>query len=384
MAGGGDELLAWRKEFPILEAKTYLINNSLGAMPRAVYDNVRAFADKWATEGVVAWHDWLPMVTETADLVGKLVGAPRGSMLMHQNVSTLMAIVASALSYEPGKRDGVVYTDQAFSTVHYVWERQSVRGARVTVVKSRDGMTIEPEELEAAIDERTKIVVLDHVFFRSSALNDAKRIARKAHAVGALLLLDVYQSIGTVPFDVVDLDVDFMVGGSVKWLCGGPGAAYLYVKPSLVGKLEPWMVGWFSHKKPFDFTMDPIDYADDVHRFMGGSPGVPALYSARAGYEILAKVGVPAIRKKSQALTTRIREKALAYGLAVNTPADPEKRGGTICVDWPGAQDAEQKLIDRGFVIDWRPKCGIRISPHFYNTADECDAILDEIVKLRG
>lgn len=377
------ELLALRSEFPILASKTYLINNSLGAMPRAVYDNLRAFADKWATEGVVAWHDWLPMVKQTGDLVGSLIGAPKGSMVMHQNVSTLMAIVASALEY--GKeRDGVVYTDQAFSTVHYLWSQQARRGARITVVKSRDGMTIDPEELEAAIDERTRIVVLDHVFFRSSALNDAKRIARRCHEVGALFLLDVYQSIGTVPFDVLDLDVDFLVGGSVKWLCGGPGAAYLYVRPSLVSGLSPWMVGWFSHKDPFHFDMQPIDYADDIHRFMGGSPGVPALYSARAGYEILARVGVEKIRARSQRLTSRIREQALALGLTVNTPADPAARGGTICVDFPGAEAAEQKLLDRGFVIDHRPRCGIRISPHFYNTEEECDAILLEIARLRA
>jgi kynureninase len=372
----------WRSEFPILAKKTYLINNSLGAMPRRTYDRLKEYADVWAEQGVLAWDRWLPMVTETGDLVGRLFNAPKGSVMMHQNVSTLTAIVISALEFG-GKRRKVVTDSLNFPTVHYNWERARALGAELQVVESDDGIETPLERVLEAIDERTLAVPVSHVQFRSSALQDAAAIVERAHKVGAYVVLDTYQSTGTVPFDVQALGVDFVVGGSVKWLCGGAGAGYLYVRPDLQKTFEPRMCGWFSHKRPFAFELGPIEYADDIHRFMGGSPSVPALYSARSGYEVIAEVGVPAIREKSQRQTQRMLEKALAAGLTVNSPRDPRRRGGTLCVDFEGSRAAHDELIRRNFFIDWRPRCGIRISPHFYNTDEECDAILEEIARIR-
>lgn len=386
-----DELLRWREEFPILASKTYLINNSLGAMPRAVYANLKEYADTWARDGVEAWHEWLPMVTKTGDLIGKIIGAEPGSIVMHQNVSTLSALLASALEFKPGK-DKVVYDELNFPSVHYVWKEQERRGAKITLVKSDDGMTVPTQKLVDAIDSQTVAVPISHVLFRSAAIQDVKPIVEKAHAVGAIVILDSYQATGTVPFDVRALDVDFVVGGSVKWLCGGAGACYLYANPKRTWKMEPANCGWFSHAAPFAFEMGRIRYAEDVHRFMGGSPSVPALYAARAGYEIVAKVGVEKIREKSQRQTQRIFEKAKAMGLDVNSPAT--NRGGTVVVDFPGAEQAEKELLRRKFIIDHRPastsvlgtplKGGIRVSPHFYNSDEECDAILDEIARIRA
>ena len=388
-----DALLRWREEFPILAKKTYLINNSLGAMPRGVYDSLKEYADTWARDGVEAWHEWLPMVTQTGDLIGTIVNAPKGTVLLHQNVSTLSAIVASALEFTD-KRNKVVYDELNFPSVHYVWKEQERRGARVELVKSDDGLTVPLERMLAAIDEKTVVVPISHVLFRSAAIQDVKPIVEKAHAVGAIVVLDTYQAVGTVPVDVQALDVDFLVGGSVKWLCGGAGACYLYANPARTSRLEPGNAGWFSHEKPFAFEMGRIKYAPDVHRFMGGSPGVPALYAARTGYRIIAEVGVPAIRAKSQRQTQALFEKALEMGLQVNSPRDPAVRGGTVVVDFAGSEAASEELIRRGFIIDYRMpstsvlgtplKGGIRISPHFYNTDEECDAILDEIAKLRS
>jgi kynureninase len=380
-----DPLLAWRSEFPILETKAgYLINNSLGAMPRKVYDWLKAYADRWATEGVLAWHEWLPMATRTADAVGAIVNAPPGTTVMHQNVSTLTAILISGLSFERG-RDKVVLTELNFPSVVYNWYAQEKQGARLEVVKSRDGgLNVETEDLIRAIDDQTRVVALDLVLFRSSGLVDVKPVIDAAHRHGALVILDTYQATGAVPIDVQALGVDFLIGGSVKWLCGGPGAAFLYARKDLTAKFEPLFTGWFSDKHPFDFRFGHVDYADDAHRFMGGTPSIPALYSASAGYEIIGKVGVKAIREKSLRQTQLLMDLADEQGLKVNTPRPAARRGNTVCVDFQYSEDASQRLIERGFVIDWRPSGGIRISPHFYNSDEECRAIMAEIKALRA
>lgn len=387
-----DALLKWREEFPILAKKTYLINNSLGAMPRGVYGALKDYADTWAEDGVEAWHKWLPLVTATGDLVGSIVNAPKGTVMMHQNVSTLSAIVASALDFT-GARNKVVYDELNFPSVHYVWKEQERRGAKVELVKSDDGLVVPTERLLAAIDEKTVVVPISLVQFRSAAIQDAKAVIEKAHRVGAIVVLDSYQAVGTIPVDVRALDVDFLVGGSVKWLCAGAGAAYLYANPERTKAMEPAATGWFSHLAPFAFEMGRIRYAPDVHRFMGGSPSVPALYAARTGYEIIAKVGLAAIREKSKRQTKRLLEKALEMGLEVNSPRDGEIRGGTVVADFPGAEAVCAELVKRKFVVDYRKpstsvlgtplKGGIRISPHFYNSDEECDAVLAEIAEIR-
>lgn len=379
-----DDLLKWREEFPILSRTTYMISNSLGAMPRGVEAKLKEFSDLWATEGVVAWEKWLPLVGETGDVLAEIMGAPRGTVTMHQNVANGLAQIGSALDFSGAKKK-VVYTAGEFPSCHYFWKSQERRGAKVEVVPlAADGVSPDMDRLLAAIDDRTLIVPTSLVLFRSAAIVDAKALIEKAHRVGAYVLLDTYQATGTVPFDVTKLGVDFVVGGSVKWLCGGPGAGYLYVRPDLISRLEPTNVGWFSHRKPFDFTLDAIDYAPSIWRFTGGSPPVPALYSARSGYEIIRKVGVEKIRAKSRRQVARLVEKAKELGLTVNTPADPEKRGGTVSVDFEGSESACKELIRRRFIVDYRPKAGIRISPHFYTTDEECDATLEEIKKIRA
>ncbi|HUB09111.1 MAG TPA: aminotransferase class V-fold PLP-dependent enzyme [Myxococcales bacterium] len=376
-----EELTRLRPRFPILRRKNYLINNSLGAMPAATYDALREFADAWAHEGVLAWDDWLPMVVESGNRVGKLMGAPPGSVMMHQNVSTLVGIVLSALDYR--ERNAIVATDLNFPSVLYNLYEQERRGARVVLVPG-GGLNVDTQRVVEAIDDQTALVCLDLVLFRSSGLLDVAPIVEAAHRHGALLLLDVYQAIGAVPIDVAALGVDFAVGGSVKWLCGGPGAAYLYVAEWARRNLRPAATGWFSHKRPFAFEVGRVDPADDIHRYMGGSPSVPALYSARSGYEVVAEVGVKRIRARSLSLTERLIQGADAQGLTVNTPRDPARRGGTVCVDFEGADVAHDELIERGILIDYRPNCGIRVSPHFYNTAAECDAVLEAIAEIRA
>jgi kynureninase len=371
-----------RSEF-VLPGSVYLINNSLGAMPRSTATAMQEYTDLWASEGVVAWNRWLPMVNEVGDLLGQLIGAPPGSVMMGQNVTNLIAAVASCFTFQP-PRNRIVLGEPEFPTVRYFFEAQRRYGAEVVHVPGGDGLTLPLDRLLAAIDERTLLVVVSHVLFKSAEIVDIGAVIRRAREVGAYVLVDAYQSTGLVPYSVVGLDIDFLVGGSVKWLCGGPGAGYLYVKPSLQRELQPAFCGWFSHERPFGFEPPPIEYAEGIGRFMGGTPGVPALYAAREGYRILNEVGVPRVREQSMRQTALIAERALADGLTVNSPSEAEQRGGHVTVDFPRAEEVSQELIRRRFIIDYRPGAGIRIAPHFYNTDDECVAILDEIRAIRG
>ncbi|HEY7295320.1 MAG TPA: aminotransferase class V-fold PLP-dependent enzyme [Dehalococcoidia bacterium] len=379
---GEDELLRWRDRFPILMTSVYLINNSLGAMPAGVRDGLATYADLWEREGVVAWNSWLPLLRETGDLIGELIGAPAGSVMMHQNVSTLVSIVASCFEYG-GPRRKVIYADSEFPTMHYFWEQQRRLGAEVQYIATPDRLSAPLDRLLDAIDDRTLIVPISHVLFRSSELVDVAAVVEQAHRYGALVLLDSYQATGAVPFDVTALGVDFVVGGSVKWLCGGPGAGYLYVRPDLIERLHPREAGWFSHAQPFAFDMGELAYAPGIERFMGGTPGVPALYAAREGYSIIREVGVERIRARSLRLTARLIARAEALGLTVNTPCDERRRGGHVTLDFANAEAVSQELTRRRFIVDYRPGAGIRVAPHFYNTEAECDAFMDELAAIR-
>lgn len=377
---------AWRDRFPILERSTYLVNHSLGAMPRGVYAKLQAYADQWATRGVQAWAEgWWDAPIEVGNVLGRLMNAPAGTVVMHQNVSVIEALVASALDLS-GKRNKVVYTDQNFPSVMYVWEGMKKYGARIECVESPDGIGVPTEKLLAAIDEETLIVPTSHVFFKSSYLQDAKAICDRAREVGALVLLDTYQSLGTVPIDVQELGVDMICGGSVKWLCGGPGAGYLYTRPGLIEELEPAVTGWAAHAEPFAFETGAQRYAEGPWRLLHGSPGVPALLAATAGYEIILEVGVEAIREHSVMLTEGLRENMLARGFQIPSPQDPALRGGTITV---GLNDDEHgpaivaALKDRDILVDYRVNAGIRVSPHFYTRRSELEEFAETMSELR-
>jgi kynureninase len=382
-----DPLLRYRAEFPILERTNYLISNSLGAMPRGVYDAMRGYADIWARRGVRAWEErWWMLGAEVGDELGALMNAPQGSVSTHQNVTTCQAVVASCLDFS-GKRNRVIYTDMNFPSVMYFWEAQQATGARVHMVKTDDGVTVPTERLLAAIDEQTLVVPVSHVIFRSSFINDAKAIIEKAHTVGAYVVLDTFQSLGSVPVDVQKLNVDFACGGVLKWLCGGPGVAYLYVRPDLGKKLEPRFTGWTAHQQPFNFETGPIRYTDPPYRFMNGTPHIPSLEAARPGLKIISEVGVEKIREKSKHQTARLIELADHHGWRVNTPRDPEQRGGTVSIDMLDSQEVCGELLKREVLVDWRPKAGVRFSPHFYTKDEELDAAIltvEEILRERA
>ena len=377
-----DALLRFRDEFPILKNTVYMISNSLGAMPRGVEDSLGTYTELWKTRGVRAWEEtWWDLARLVGDEIGVLMNAQPGTVAIHQNVTTCEAIVASCLDFS-GKRNKVVYDDMNFPSVMYFWEGQKAIGARVHMVKTDDGVTVPLERLLDAIDEETAIVPISHVLFRSAYIQDAKAIIEKAHKVGALVLLDTFQSLGTVPVDVQALNVDFATGGVLKWLCGGPGTCYLYVRPDLARKLEPKFTGWMAHKRPFQFIIGPVDYTEPPYRFMTGTPNIAALYAARPGLKIIHEAGVQAIREKSQRQTAKLIELADQRGWPVHTPRDPEQRSGTVSIDMPDAKNVCAELLKRDVVVDWRPQAGVRFSPHFYNTDEELVTAIEAVEEI--
>ncbi|MGF1507554.1 MAG: aminotransferase class V-fold PLP-dependent enzyme [Anaerolineae bacterium] len=378
-----DPLLAWRDEFPILETCTYLISNSLGAMPRGVYDSLREYADMWAAHGVTAWGKaWWDLNGQVGDKIAPLMGAPAGSVLVHQNASIANSILFGALDFSNTRRSKVVITDMDFPSDVYVLRRWLPEHMRVHTVKSPDGIRIDAEEILAAIDETTRLVSISHVLFRSAYIMRAAHIVEKAHSVGAQVVLNGYHSVGIIPEDVTALNVDFYIGGVLKWMCGGPGGVFMYVRPDLLTTLEPKVTGWFAHQQPFSFDIENFSLREDAYRLMNGTPGIASLYAIQPGVDIIAQVGVDAIREKSIRQTTHIIQQADENGWAVVSPRSAAQRAGTVTINPPHAYEVSRELIARGFIVDYRENAGIRVAPHFYNSDEEIDAAMNAITGI--
>jgi kynureninase len=377
-----DDLVRWRPEFPILEHTVYLISNSLGAMPRAAARSLAEYADTWASRGVRAWDErWWMMAREVGDRVAAIIGAPPDSVSMHPNVTSAEMTVLSCLRPE-GRRRHIVCPAMDFPSLIYLYRAHEAAGFEVTIVPAEPDLTVREERMADAIDERTVLVAISHVFFRSSYIFDLRPIVEKAHAVGALVVADIFQSAGIIPVDVTALGVDFATGGCLKWLCGGPGNGYLYTRPDLAPALRPRFTGWMAHRAPFDFEIDRFDRTSGAYSMMSGTPPIPAFYTALPGLDIVREIGVNRIREKSQRMTARLFELVDRHGYRSVASRDPERLAGTVAVDVPEAARVARTLNARDFVVDYRPGVGIRVSPHFYNTMDELDRLFEEIARI--
>jgi kynureninase len=345
-------------------------------MPAAAEERLLEYAHAWNTRGVQAWADgWWDLPVTVGDQIARLIGAPSGSVSMHQNVTLAEAVVLSCFGFD-GPRRRIVYEEGNFPSVRYLYQAQERRGADILVVADDEGVV-------DAIDERTLLVPVTHVLFKTGAIQDVEAILARAYEAGALVVLDAYQSVGTVPLDVTALGVDFALGGSVKWLCGGPGAAWLYVRPDVASTLEPALTGWQAHARPFAFEPEQ-DYAEGAWRFLTGTPNVPALYAATAGYDVVEEVGVERIRERSVEQTALLIELLDEAGFPVGSPRDPARRGGTVIVKPPDFERVGRELGERGVICDWRPDVGLRLGPHFFNTEAELRFAVEQIVELSG
>ena len=371
-----DPLLRFRDRFPILETTTYLVSNSLGAMPGTVADRLAEYARDWATRGVRAWAErWWEMPVAVGDEIAPLIGAGAGEVAMVPNVSIAQAQVLSSLDYSGG-RDTIVMTALDFPSVRYVYDELATRlGARIVVVPSDDGIGVSEDRLLAAIDERTRLVAISHVLFRSAYVMDVAPIAARAHEMGALVSLDAYHSVGVLPVDVHALGADFLTGGVLKWLCGGPGGCFLWVRPEVSAAVAPAITGWQAHRHPFAFEPE-MDYADAAWRWLGGTPVIPALFAATEGPRILREAGIDAVRAKSVRQTERLIALADERGYAVAAPRDSARRGGTVAFDVPHAREVSRALLAQDVIVDYRPGAGIRVAPHFYTSDEELEAVV--------
>src|SRR2546421_5832169 len=366
-------LLGYRDRFPILEHTTYLINHSLGAMPAAAEERLQEYTRTWRERGIRAWAEgWWEMPISVGDQIARIIGAQPDSTVMHQNVAVAGAIVLSCFRPVDPKRNRVVYEEGNFPSVRYLYQAQP----ELEVVVVPEG-----ESIVDAIDERTLLVPVTHVLFKTAEIQDVDAIVQRAHEVGAHVVLDAYQSAGIVPLDVAELNVDFAVGGSVKWLCGGPGNGWLYVRPDLADVLEPTFTGWQAHARPFGFEPG-LEYAEGGARFLTGTPNVPALYAATPGYDLIEEIGVDRIRENSVRQTQLLIELLDEAGFDVGSPRDPARRGGTVTVRTPEFEAVHTELAERQILCDFRPDVGLRLGPHYYNTDDELRYVVGQIAEI--
>ncbi|HEU4769885.1 MAG TPA: aminotransferase class V-fold PLP-dependent enzyme [Pyrinomonadaceae bacterium] len=373
-----------REEFPTLASGIHLLSHSLGPVPRAVRESMIAYYDAWEYHtSEDAWATtWWQLSRRVGDRIARILGGESGSVQIQPNASIGLATAASCFDFHSGRRNKVVTTSLDFPSMEYIWQAQRQMGADVHVVESEDGISVPLERILEAIDDKTCLVALAHTSYKSSSRIDARAIVERAHAKGALVLLDVYQSAGVLPLQAAEWKVDFLIGGTIKWLCGGPSCGYLYVRPDLQRDLTPRLTGWVAHDAPFDFAPAPMRYARSVRRFAQGTPSIPALYSAIPGLDIIESVSLEQIAAESQRRTQRIIDFALSRGWTINTPLALENRGGSVMIAVADAPGVVEQLAERRVFVDWRPGAGLRVSPHFFNTDEEIDEAMNVLASL--
>jgi kynureninase len=381
-----DRLLDFRDRFPILSRTNYLISNSLGAVPESASASLQAYYEAWATRGVRAWEDaWWSLVADLGDLVAPLIGAAPGEIVFQPNVTLSHAVVFSAFDFHQNPNRSRIVTDAMHfpSILYLIDQERGDGGASVAMIPSEDGISVDTQRLVDAIDERTALVCLSHILFKSAYVHDIAAITEKARRVGAITVIDGYQAVGTIPVDVRALGIDIYIGGCLKWLCGGPGAAFLWVDPGHRAHLEPRLTGWMAHEQPFAFQPKLVR-REDAWRFLHGTPSIPALYAARPGLEIVREAGIAAIRTKSIRQTQRLLDLADQAGYRCTSPRDPARRGGTVAIDVENGYEISQSLKSLDILCDYRPGAGIRFSPHFYTRDEELDAAVAAIVEIQS
>jgi kynureninase len=370
-------LARYRSEFPIFRDRIYLNTCSLGALGDRTRRKLAEFLDLWQSRGAAAWYDvWWAALTDLRARYAGLVGAAAPEIALAPSISVALSTVAEALDY--ARRPKVVTTSLDFPTVAYQWLAKARRGVEVVVVESPDRVSVPVEAIARAVDERTALVATSHVYFTSGAIQDIRAVADAAHARGALCLIDAYQSVGQVPVDVRATGVDFLTAGGLKWLLGGTGIVFLYVRAELARRLEPAIAGWFGHKDQFAFDPRALTFHDDARRFELGTPALAAVYAQLGGLEYIEELGVPAIRQVTAALTEDLVARARAAGFTPNVAAEPAARSAIVMLPVPDPPAAVRHLADGGVVADARPG-HVRLSPFFYNVQDDHVTALERL-----
>ncbi len=370
-------LARYRSEFPIFRDRIYLNTCSLGALGERGRRKVAEFLDLWQSRGASAWYDvWWAALGDLRTRYGRIVGAAPAEIALAPSISVALSAVAETIDY--GRRPKVVITSLDFPTVAYQWLAKARRGIELVVVESPDKVSVPVEAIARAVDERTALVATSHVYFTSGAIQDIKAVAAAAHARGALCLIDAYQAVGQVPVDVREAGVDFLAAGGLKWLLGGPGLVFLYVREELARRLEPGVAGWFGHRDQFAFNPRNLVFHDDARRFELGTPALAAVYAQLGGLEYIEEIGVPEIRRVTAELTEDLIVRARAAGFAPNVAAEPAARSAIVMLPVPDPPAAVRHLADGGVIADARPG-HVRFSPFFYNLQDDHATALERL-----
>ncbi len=365
----------WRNEFPILSHKTYLNSCSLGPISIRVREALREYMETWEMQSIpwdeTSWDIWLEKVNEARSSFARLINAHPDEIAVTYAASTAISSIAGALDFN--ERNEAVVTELDFPTNFYIWKSHEKIGAKVKMIKSRDGISISADDYEKVVTERTRIVSTSHVFSFSGYMQNLEEIAEICRKNDVIFLVDAYQSAGTIPIDVRKMDVDILVSGTVKWLLGGPGIAFMYVRRDIIENFEPMCTGWLASENPFEFSPDRFVYAPDARRFQQGSPSVPCAYSAKAGIDIILEADPERIRKRTVELTQMVIDMAEENHIGTRTPEDPEERGSIVILTPENSRKIFEKLIAEGIVTSYRK--GIRVSPHFFNNEDDIDRL---------
>ena len=365
---GGVSLEGLRNEFPILDTVAYLNSNSLGALSKAALAERHEFERLWNELGASAWYElWVAKLEEVRAGFGRTIGAGAGEIALMPSVSAALTAVAGAVEFAAG-RNKVVLTDLDFPTVGHQFLSRRRLGVEVEIVESPDGIEVPLEAIQAAVDEHTALVVTSHVYFTTGAIQNAAAVTEIAHDAGALMLLDAYQSNGQIPIDVESLGVDFLTSGALKWLCGGPGLAFLYVRPNL--PLEPTTLSWFGTERQFEFDIRDSGPRADARRFEMGTPAVGAAYTAAGGLSIIEEAGIDRIRDRNRHLAADLVDRLREAGYKLRLAANPERQSALVLARHPDPPDAVRRLAENGVIVDFRGDC-VRFSPHFYNTVED-------------
>jgi selenocysteine lyase/cysteine desulfurase len=369
----------WRDEFPILSRKIYLNSCSLGALSRRAESRIHQFHDDWHTHGASAWYEtWMGRLAELRGRVAAMLKVNQSEVALGHSTSALLSSIASALDYT--RRNKVVIADLDFPTLAYQWLIR--RNVEVVFVKSDDGATVDPARFADAVDDRTAVLATSHVFYATGAIQDLHALSSIAHSHGALFLVDGYQSLGQIPVDLSHGAVDVFVGGPLKWLLGGPGLCYLYVRNDRIAELTPQLTGWFAAEDQFGFDLHHFAFKNDARRFELGTPALPTVHAALGGQEIIDEVSLPCIRERNQHLAELTIELARAGGFPLRMAARREQRSAIVMVGMEDPAGAVHHLAERDIIIDYRPGY-VRISPHFYNLEIEIELVMTELRKWR-
>lgn len=376
-----EEASRYRAEFPIFERTTYLNSCSLGPPSRRVFHALDHYRADWSQYGApVWWLKWMDKLDEAKERFARLIGAGPREVTISHSISSALSSIASTFDYRD--RNAVVCAEIDFPTIPYQWLAKGREGVEVRFARSSDRITFPVDTFEGLVDRKTALVAASHVLYNTGSIMPVRQIADLAHDRGARIVVDGYHAVGVLPVDVKELDVDFYVGGTLKWLLGGPGLTFIYVREDLIPELRPTVTGWFSSDDQFAFDPLRLTWPDTADRLELGTPSVSTAYTGVEGMEMILEADPERIYGRLQLLTDRIVERATRDGYGIRSPLDKNERGGIVMLEVKQPQETVAEMMRRSFTVDYRPGL-VRVSPHFYNTLEDVDRFMDELAQVQ-